>query len=198
MSVTYTNRKGVTYYLCRGLTKAGKPRYYFAREPRDEPVEQVPAGYKITESVNAVVSLARDVPGQILPEEVAAVEAAVRRHPRSGNYRVAVKRDRIEVCERTGPDVEALASIFRRAGVSGPGLTADLQAVSERDSRYKPELRFILVDAERRTFRAQRRCYRSSLYGWLDLWGDGASATAAELAHRLVPTLGTDEFFELY
>ena len=47
MPVTYTNRKGLTYYLCRGLTKTGKPHYYFARESKDEPVEEMPPGYAI-------------------------------------------------------------------------------------------------------------------------------------------------------
>ncbi len=56
MPITYTNRKGFTYYLCRGVTKTGKPRYYFAREPKDEPVEQIPDGYTISESVNGIVS----------------------------------------------------------------------------------------------------------------------------------------------
>jgi len=51
MPVTYTNRKGFTYYLCRGMTKTGKPRYYFAREIKDEPLEQIPDGYTISESV---------------------------------------------------------------------------------------------------------------------------------------------------
>jgi hypothetical protein len=36
MPITYTNRKGVTYHLCRGVTKTGKPRYYFAREPKSD------------------------------------------------------------------------------------------------------------------------------------------------------------------
>ncbi len=57
MSLSYTNRKGTTFYLCRGTTKSGKPRYYFARQPREEPVDTVPEGYSIVESVNAVVSL---------------------------------------------------------------------------------------------------------------------------------------------
>lgn len=95
MPVTYTSRKGFTYYLCRGVTKTGKPRYYFAREPKGEPVEQIPEGFKIGESVNGLVFLMKDRPEQILPEEVAAVEAAVRRHPKSRNYRVSVKHDRI-------------------------------------------------------------------------------------------------------
>jgi hypothetical protein len=60
MSVTYASRKGLTYYLCRGLTKTGKPRYCFAREIKDEPVAEIPPGYTISESVNGVVSLAKD------------------------------------------------------------------------------------------------------------------------------------------
>ena len=91
MSVTYTNRKGRTYHLCQGVTKTGKPRYYFARESKGEAVEEIPAGFRISESVNGIVSLVRDRPPQIRPEEVAAVEAALRRHPKSRNYRVAVK-----------------------------------------------------------------------------------------------------------
>ena len=55
MSITYTNRKGVTYYLCQGVTRTGKPRYYFAREPQGDPLEQIPAGYIISESVNGIV-----------------------------------------------------------------------------------------------------------------------------------------------
>ena len=87
MQVTYTNRKGKTYYLCQGLTKKGNPRYYFAREPKDEPVDEIPEGYEIRESVNGVVSLAKERPVQILPEERAAVEAAIGQHPKARNYR---------------------------------------------------------------------------------------------------------------
>jgi len=102
MSITYTNRKGVIYYLCQGVTKTGKPRYYFAREPQGTPLEQIPAGYIISESVNGIVSLVKARPVQILPDEVAAVESAVRRHPKSRNYRVGIKQNRIEVYERVG------------------------------------------------------------------------------------------------
>jgi hypothetical protein len=70
MPVTYTNRKGVTYTLCRGATSTGKPRYYFAREPKGEVVEEIPEGFKISESVNGTVSLARDRPAQVRPIDV--------------------------------------------------------------------------------------------------------------------------------
>src|SRR5205085_4374187 len=83
MPVSYTNRKGMTYTLYRGQTKTGKPRYYFGHPGQDqgEPVSEIPPGYTISESVNGVISLAKDRPALIQPEEVAAVEAAVKHPP---------------------------------------------------------------------------------------------------------------------
>ena len=196
MPVTYTNRKGVTYYLCQGVTKTGKPRYYFAREPQGTPVEQIPEGYAISESVNAVVSLVKARPGQILPEEIAAVESAVRRHPKSRNYRVGVKQNRIEVYERRGPDVEDLLPVIRGMGVTMPGAARVLQDHLDENAQFAPEMRFILVDAEQRIFRAQRMCYRGSVDGFIDLYLH--SGPIDELARRLIPTLGTEAFFDLY
>ena len=110
MPVRYTNRKGVTYMLYRGQTKTGKPRYYFGRpgQNQGEPVTQLSPGFTISESVNGVVSLVKDRPSLIQPEEVAALESAVQQHPEARRYRVAVKHDRVEIYERVGPDYDAL------------------------------------------------------------------------------------------
>ncbi len=196
MPVTYTNRKGALYYLCQGVTKTGKPRYYFAREPQGIPIEQIPEGYTISESVNGVVSLVKARPAQILPDEVAAVESAVRRHPQSRNYRVGTRQNRIEVYERAGPDVDNLVPIFRELGVMGSGLTERLQARLESSAQFTPVMRFVLKDAEQRIFQAQRMCYRGSIDDFIDL--HGKLGAVEELARRLVPTLGTDRFFELF
>lgn len=51
MPITYTNRKGVTYFLCQGTTKTGKQRFYFARDQKGEPRDAIPAGYEIEESI---------------------------------------------------------------------------------------------------------------------------------------------------
>jgi hypothetical protein len=195
MTVTYTNRKGVTYYLCRGITKTGKPRYYFAREVKGEPVDEVPEGFKISESVNGVVSLAKDCPSLILPEEMASVDAAIGRHPKAHNYRAAVKHDRIEIYERVGPDVDDLM-----AGLSGiRGLLAAqadrLRELQDRHAQFTPVLRFILADAERRTFRVERWCYLGSIDDWIDV---GRVGPVDELAHQWMPRLGTDRLFEVY
>jgi hypothetical protein len=195
LPVTYTNRKGITYYLCQGRTRTGKPRYYFARQPKGEPLEEIPEGWEISESVNGVVSLARKRPAQILPEELAAVEAAVQRHPRSQNYRVSVKRNRIEVYERVGLDADAMVAELNKAGLAIPGRVGKLRELLDRRAQFTPVMRFILVDAETRDFGAQRWCYRGSIDDWIDV---GAFRPVGQLAQQLIPTLGTDRFFELY
>jgi hypothetical protein len=195
--VSYTNRKGLRYTLYRGQTKTGKPRYYFSRtgQGQGEPVTELPAGFTISESVNGVVSLAKDRPSLIQPEEVAAIEAVVQQHPEARHYRVAVKHDRIEVYEQAGPDYDALLGELHIAGLSRPGLAERLQAEEERYAHYTPVLRFTLLDPTQRRFGAQRMCYLGSIDGWLEL---GQTGPVATLAHALIPTLGTDRFYELW
>src|SRR6266849_2892012 len=197
MPVSYTNRKGLTYTLYRGQTKTGKPRYYFGRadQGQGEPVTELPPGYTISESVNGVVSLVKERPSPIQPEEVAAIEEAVQQHPEARRYRVAVKHDRIEIYEQAGPDYEALLGELQMFGLSRPGLGERLQAEEERHARYEPVLRFILLDPTRRRFGTQRMCYLESIDGWLEL---GQTGPVATLARALIPTLGTDQFYELW
>jgi hypothetical protein len=197
MPVSYTNRKGLTYTLYRGQTKTGKLRYYFGRagQSQGEPVTELPPGFTISESVNGVVSLVKDRPSLIQPEEVAAIEAAVRQHPQARRYRVAVKGDRIEVYEQVGPDYNALVSELHIPGLSRPGLAEELRALEERHAGYEPVLRFILLDPARRRFGAERMCYLGSIDDWLDL---RRTEPVAELASTLIPTLGTDQFYELW
>jgi hypothetical protein len=197
MTITYTNRKGATYYLCRGTTATGKLRYYFARQVQDEPVAEVPAGFKITESVNGVVSLTKDRPGHILPDEVACVEAAIARLARARNYRVVVRDKRIEVYERAGPDAEEIIAGLAHELLPEPGVTARLQDRLDQHAWFNPVLRFVLSDPDRRMFRLQRRCYLGSMGDWIEVWSVGLSSLD-ELVRRAVPCLGNDRFFELY
>jgi hypothetical protein len=101
MTVTYTNRKGTTYFLNKGVTKTGKPRYTFAREQKNEPVDVLPDGYEIEESINGVVSLLKSRPRLISMEEVAAVQAALDEHPNARNYRLTLKHEHILIYERS-------------------------------------------------------------------------------------------------
>jgi len=193
MPVMYTNRKGKTYFLCKGTTKMGKHRYYFAGEQKGEPVEEIPEGYKISESVNGNVSLAKDRPSLIRTQDVTAVEAEIKRHPKKRRYQVSSKHDRIDVYEMVGPDAESLAEIFGDFFPVSRSIE-QVQTFLESHSQYRVEMRFILADQENHTFRAQRWCYFGSVDDWIDI--DYGSID--HLAKELIPLLGTDELFNRY
>jgi len=196
MPVTHTNRKGHTYYLCQGMTKTGKLRYYFARQPKEGSPDQIPEGYKISESVNGVVSLVKDRPQLILPQEVVSVETVLARHPKGRDYRVAVQKNQIVVYERLGPDIDALSTIFGKiSALQSDAMKMRLQEQLDKMARFSPILRFILVDPEERKFYAERWSYMGDINDWIDI---GESGKLEKLARRLIPKLGTDDFFELF
>jgi hypothetical protein len=193
--VTYTNRKGFTYFLCKGVTKTGKPRYYFARELKDEPVEKIPKEYKIQESVNGIVSLVKERPQLILADESKSVEAALNRHPKSKNYRIAVKDNQIIIYEGIGADMNGLRAILGFAGVGTKKAEELIERELDRYTQFTPVMRFILDDRETRQYQAERWCYRGSVDDWIYA---GHSGEIGKLAKKLIPTLGSDEFYELY
>ncbi len=196
MPVTYTNRKGHTYYLCQGIMKNGKLRYYFAREPKDGSPDHIPKGYRISESVNGIVSLVKDRPQLILPQEIAIVEAVLARHPRGRDYRIALKNSQIVIYERLGPDLETLSTIFGNiSALQSDMVKMRLQEQLDKMARFNPVLRFILVDPEERKFTAERWSYLGDIDDWIDI---GESGKLENLARRLIPKLGTDDFFELF
>ena len=194
MPIAYTNRKGRTYFLCQGQTKTGKARYYFAREPKGEPVEEIPDGYKITESVNGVVSLAKERQALLREEEIAAVENELKQHPKSRRYRLKAKYDRIEIYEMLAPEAESMADIFDVFGLGLPRMVEKIQDFLDENSQFSAIMRFILIDEEKRLFRAQRWCYLGSIDDWVDVdYGQ-----IQELASYTIPALGTDDYYELY
>ena len=197
MPVTYTNRKGVTYTLCRVGTKTGKARYVFVRDPTGrQTVAKIPEGREIRESVNGVVSLAQARQQHLLPAEVEVVQMALDAHPKTHNYRLDVKPKRLVIYEREGPDADALFEALQSCG--GVGVSSDLEQRlrddMERYRRFMPILRFTLTDAATRDFCAERWCFLGSIDDWIFV----DSGSLVDMAQAQVPTLGTDAFFELY
>jgi len=177
------------------VTKTGKPRYAFARDPQGKRVvEAIPDGYQISESVNGIVSLVKERTQKLLPQEIAAVEEAVRRHPKARNYRVNVRHNSIEVYESVGPDADGLISDLRGLGFMTKAKEADLRALFEGSAQFTPVLRFILEDEEARVYRAERWCYSGSIDDWIFV----DTGPLEKLAQRMIPTLGTDAFYELF
>jgi hypothetical protein len=198
MPVTYKNRKGRIYYLCRDLTKTGKPRYYFSRLPKGKLPKEIPEGYEIRESVNAVVSLVKIRPKQILEQETALVLSALSKHPRAKNYRVDVKSKQITIYERVGPDIEKLAGYIEerlsKDSFVGQRLIQRMKREDNIKAKFTPVMRFILTDSKERLFNVQRMCFRGSIDDWIYI---DCIGPLKELVKRLIPALGTDTFYEL-
>ena len=198
MAVTYTNRKGTTYSLCRGVTKTGKTRYFFSREPVNEPVEKVPEGYEISESVNGIVSLAKVRPALLMETEILTVKHALENHPRARLYRVDVKARQITVHEYAGTDPREVVQEFsERFGLRGfsKDRLAKFEAETLAQGQFSPVMRFTLIDDRKRRFKAERMCYLGSIDDWIVLAFD---KSIEELALAMIPALGSEEFFELF
>ncbi len=190
MPVTYTNRKGRLYYLCQGITRTGKPRYYFALEPKETLVDEIPSGYQVQESVNGIVSLIRMQPNLLSAEDVTAVEAILQAHPQAKRYRVSIQSKQITIYEQVGPDLAELAAGFGRAFDSDT-----IERMQNRYAQFQPIMRFLLTDNVRHLFTAQRMCFRGSIDDWINI---GYDQPIPNLAARLISTLGSDEFYELF
>ena len=179
----YVNRRGVRYLLCETRTKTGKPRYVFSREPVGSPVAAVPAGHEVAENVNGGVSLRKAGTLAIREDEIAAVKAALAKHPHLKRCRVEARKRELVVYESQTGDLEAFAQLF---GSRAPQDLLDRALLS-------PVLRFVLDDDERRMFVVERMVCRGSFNGWHALGGGPLD----ELAERYVKHIGKESFYEL-
>jgi hypothetical protein len=195
MPVTYTNYKGDRYILYKKETIYGTFQYYFAKSSdKGIPCRAIPDGYEIRESVNGRVSLAKIRPVLLSAAEIQIVANLLDNHPQSEAYRLAVKANRIEIFEHVGPNPNQVIETFERAGMSVRGKKRQrLEETLSRQGRYEAVLRFILVSKTERTFRVERISYLSGIDDWIQI---GPVSGLADLAHEIIPLLGTDEFFE--
>lgn len=169
MAVTYTNRKGVTYTLYKIRTIAGKERFVLAREPRGEEAEELPAGFRISESPNGVVSLARDRPLLIHPEEIAAVENAIAQLPEPGAFRVAIKPEQIDIYVKEAPPVLDIYHQLLGEGLVISGRDQAMRDLEELWANFVPAIRLVLTDREQRAFRVDELVEIDSDKTWVAL-----------------------------
>lgn len=187
--VSYENRSGVTYYLHEGKTKTGKPRYFFAKTIGEGALCKIPDDFEVSESINAVVSLRRKVPGTaVVPAaDVRTVEAALGRHPHLSGYVVRVVGRAIVVFEpHPRPD-----ELLRLVGRSGLGLRADAFVKDRmKHAKYDPIMKF---EPEAAGYTVFRMTYRGK-GGWS--W-PLQSGRLPDLADAFVRTIGIEAFFDL-
>ncbi len=193
MAVIHVNRKGETYYLLVGRTKSGKPKFYTSKKPGENSAEVMPEGYEIYESPADGAVYARLIrPTCLVAMERELVRNGVRDATGKQHFFVEIQQDALVVYwpER---DPEAVASFFSRFS----GSSKDGESMSEwttRHVRYTPELRFVLVDPDKRRFAVDRMCYRGGEEKWNRI--SGANELEKQVA-KFAQHLGRDSFFEL-
>jgi hypothetical protein len=190
MPVTYTNRKGKTFYLHQGVTKTGKPRLYLSPKSEGTLAEAIPDGFEIYENPNAQVFLRKILPRLITDWEIQVVQHEMRRFPHLKYWRVDIKGDTITLFT-PNQDVAGTEELFLR--YRPDGINAFEEWANESLS-YSPMLRFVLQDEDKRIFVTRRYCFRSSVDDWIQI---GLRGPLADLARQFVQHLGQESFYEL-
>jgi len=187
--VSYTNRKGKTYYLRAATTKTGKTRYVMTKTA-ESALTELPAGHVIAESVNGQVSASRIRPRLITDSEEAMVKTELEKLGLN-KYRCEVKGTYITVYEPLHSESdysEMLEDMFIFAA-------SKKKYISERIDKgpFDPVMRFRIYDQEKRMFGAECMTYRGR-GGWRELLKHG---TLKELIRMYLEHLGKDSFYEL-
>ena len=190
MAVQHINRQGVAYFLHRGLTKTGKPRYYFARGSDGELAEKVPPGHEIYENPNGQVFLRKKTPQFFPAPELKLVKDAVAKLAGLKYFQVEAKKNAIVVYL---PDENPANAARALSGLLGAS-PAQVEKYVAKKSHYSPVLRFVLVDEAKRLFDVDRWCWLGSIDDWFNLsFGEKLPTLVA----KYCPHLGKESFFEL-
>ena len=187
MSIQYTNRLGQIYYLCQGITKTGKPKYFFSTKIDGNRVNVIPDDFEIYENPNAQVFLIKKVAPLITDLEKQAVISSIKKNKSIEHYILDVKKEYITIYTAKQNLVfaeESWVARLRQLTDFKPSLLG---------LNYMTEMRFQLVDVENRYFMAERFCYRSSIDDWIIICEpDRLSSLVKYIAH-----VGKDSFYEL-
>lgn len=191
----YVNRRGERYYLLEGKTKTGKPKYYASRKPGGVPVERMPEGYEVYEHPErGLVSVRKIRPSKVLPVERERLTRWVRELAGMEYFCVDLQEDSLVIYTPATDPAAAVSALGRIFGSLGDE-TASHQEWIGKNTHYLPMLRFTLVDEKKRTYSAERWCFRGSVNAWLILAGGQPLET---LAKKFLPHLNKESFFELF
>ena len=191
MSIQHTNRKGNVFYLHQGITKTGKPKYYFSSNSEGTLTNEVPDGFEIYENPNAQVFLRRIQPKLITDDERAVVDNGMKQFSQLKYYIIDIKKTTISVFT-PNQDVERLSETFHSFHRFQ---NAEISDVMSRYIDFSPMLQFELIDEKKRIFIAQRYCFRSSIDDWINL---GKSGQLSELVKKYVKHLEQESYFDLF
>ncbi|MEO0759699.1 MAG: hypothetical protein AAFY78_22820 [Cyanobacteria bacterium J06648_16] len=194
MAITYTNRSLQTYYLHQGTTKTGKPKYFFSMRSEGNLVDQIPDGFEVYENPNARVFLRR-IPKKIITDaEVQVVNQSLERFSEVKPFVIDIKKEIIYIFT-TGQDISRLSEWVRSTADQFNRDDDTVEQLIQRSIRYTSDLRFRLVDKQKRSFQTERYCYLGSIDDWIHI---GPEDSLESLIQTYIPHLGQESFFELH
>ncbi len=188
MTVQYKSRLARMWFLHAKTTASGKPGYFFSMDDGGALVESVPDGYEIYENINGQVFLRKKTTQVIRPDELALVEATLRKHGEPWRYRAEIKKNTITVYA-----ADDLSGLSRMAVDFGRRPLTESE--NARFASYQAVLRFVVTDKKSRTFCTERFCFKGGIDDWIFI--DGPDVLASQI-RQYVKHLGQESFFELF
>jgi len=85
--------------------------------------------------------------------------------------------------------------MFKRLPFGGWRSESHITEILDQETTYRPIMRFILEDKKRRTFVAERFCFKGSIDDWINISGPDS---LENLLKAYLPHLGKDSFYDLF
>ena len=131
--------------------------------------------------------------------EIRIVESAVAQHPESELYRLECRANRIVIHEQTNSGIKDILKMFaKQAGIPFADNTVmqmGIDAKAAQMADYQAVVRFTLKDKKERLFNAERFCFLGGVDDWITI---GYMERLESLVENIIPTLGTEAFYELF
>ena len=190
MSLKYINRKNQEYYLHQGITKTGKPKYYFSMKKKGTLTDVIPDGYEIYENPNGRVFLRKIKVKIIMDNELVIVEKELKKYLEY--YKIDVKKNLIIIFTPI-QNINSILEIFNIPynAVKTPSVENLLNEITD----YAPTMQFVLIDKEKRIFITRRYCYLGSIDDWIDI---GEPNTLENLVKEYIKHIEKDSYYELF
>ncbi|MCM1982032.1 hypothetical protein [Lyngbya confervoides] len=193
MAITYLNRRQKLYYLHQGKTKLGNPKYFFSMKSDGNLAEVIPDGFEIYETPNAQVFL-RKIPKKIITDdEVAVVERGMEKFSKLEHFQIDVKKEKISIFS-PNENVSGLLEIYASTAYLHGKDPYEMQQLLAQSLTYSDNLRFVLVDNQKRLFQTERYCYLGSIDDWIEV---GNIGPLEKLVRTYVKHIGQESFYEL-
>lgn len=187
MPISYTNRKGETYYVRTAKSKNGVRYYAIKSLPKaDEIVNKMPEGFSFYEfPTDARVMLCKTKVSIITDKEFSIVDSAMKKVIEVDDY-IIEKKENALILYISDQNIILLKEMW--VGTS----EAKLRDILKKFRRYDERMRFIKADDY---FEIQRFCYLGSVDDWITI---DAGNDLKKLAEKYCDHIDKESFYELF